>query len=147
MSVESGRSYADRGGKENQVKSLDTCRELSGIALFNLGLQEQPFYSYAIIPLACKYEEKVDGTIVYNVREARSITIRREAELYPSNVRVYYWPSGMCREPVFDAFVDDFVFKSTSLTLKMASPVDKDNFKLPACKRSVPMIANGASHT
>jgi len=33
----------------------------------------------------------------------------KEAEQYPANVRCYYWPSGMCREPVFKAFVDDFL--------------------------------------
>ena len=42
MSVETGKSYADKGSDENQVKSLDTSREMSEIALFNFGLEEQP---------------------------------------------------------------------------------------------------------
>ena len=73
-----------------------------------MGLIEQPYYTYAIIPLTCK-STKVDGKVTYNVREARNKNIRAEAERYPENVRVYYWPSGMCREPVFDAFVEDFI--------------------------------------
>ena len=43
------------------------------------------------------------------MREARSKALREESKSYPENVRVYYWPSGMCRELVFDAFVDDFI--------------------------------------
>ena len=108
MSVESRRSYADKGSNENQVKSLDTSREVSGISVFNLGLEEQPFFAYAIIPLSCKSLKK-DGKTIYDVRSARSKVLRLEAESYPSNVKVYYWPSGMCREPVFDAFVEDFI--------------------------------------
>ena len=54
MSVESRRSYGDRGSDENHVKSLDSCRELSAIALFNFGEIMQPKYAYAIIPLKCK---------------------------------------------------------------------------------------------
>ena len=108
MSVDTRRSYSDKGSDENHVKSLDTCRELSGIGLFNLGLIDQPYYTYAIIPLTCKYT-KVDGKVIYNVREAKNKNIRAEAERYPENVRVYYWPSGMCREPVFDAFIEDFI--------------------------------------
>ena len=109
MSIESKKSYGDKGSKENQVKSLDTCREMSGIGLFNFGITEQPAKAYAIIPLSCKYVKKKNGTVIYNVREAYSKAIREEAKLYPENVRVYYWPSGMCREPVFDAFVEDFI--------------------------------------
>ena len=108
MSVETRRSYADKGSKENQVKSLDTSREMSGIGVFNLGLVEQPRIAYAIIPLSCR-SSKEDGKTIFNVREARSRVLREEAESYPKNVRVYYWPSGMCREPVFDAFVEDFI--------------------------------------
>ena len=65
--------------------------------------------AYAIIPLSCRYFKDKEGNVIYNVREARSKTLREEAKLYPDNVRVYYWPSGMCREPVFDAFVEDFI--------------------------------------
>ena len=81
---------------------------MSGIALFNLGKTEQPVLTYAIIPLAPKSVKK-DGKVIFNVREAKSKIIRKEAESYPKNVRVYYWPMGMCREPVFDAFVEDFI--------------------------------------
>ena len=88
MSVETRRSYADKGAKENQVKSLDTCREMSVIALLNFGLQEQPPYAYAIIPLACRSEKKEDKT-TFDVRVARSKTLREEAKFYPDNVRVY----------------------------------------------------------
>ena len=62
MSVETNKSYADKGAKENQVKSLDTCREVSGIGVFNFGLEEQPLFTYAIIPLACKSTKK-DGKV------------------------------------------------------------------------------------
>ena len=76
--------------------------------MFNLGIEEQPYYTYAIIPLACKTSTK-NGKLVFNVREAKNARIREEAASYPDNVRCYYWPSGMCREPVFDAFVEDFI--------------------------------------
>ena len=108
MSVDNRRGYGDRGSEENHVKSLDTCREMSGIACFNLGVQEQPYYTYAIIPLTCS-SRKVEGKMVFNVREAKNKRVRDEAKSYPDNVRCYYWPSGMCREPVFDAFVEDFI--------------------------------------
>ena len=71
MSVETNKSYADKGAKENQVKSLDTCREVSGIGVFNFGLEEQPLFTYAIIPLACKSTKK-DGKVTFNVREAKN---------------------------------------------------------------------------
>ena len=109
MSVESRRSYADKGGDDNHVKSLDTCRELSGIALFNLGLVEQPKYAYAIIPLACKQPKDKDGIISYNVRAAKSRVLHEEVTSYPSKVGCYYWPSGICSEPVFEAFIEDFI--------------------------------------
>ena len=89
MSVDTGRSYADKGSGENHVKSLDTSRELSGIALFNLGLIEQPYYAYAIIPLACMTSKK-DGKVIYNVRVAKCKSIREEAKSYPRNVKCYY---------------------------------------------------------
>ena len=76
--------------------------------MFNLGLIEQPYYAYAIFPLACQTTKK-DGKVTYNVRVAKTKGIREEAKSYPDNVKVYYWPSGMCREPVFDAFVEDFI--------------------------------------
>ena len=110
MSQETRRSYSDKGGDENHVKGLRTCRELSGIALFNLGeYAAQPPCAYAIIPLACKSSKNKDGSVTFDVRKPRSSVILREAEQYPNNVRVYYWPSGMCREPVFEAFVEDFL--------------------------------------
>lgn len=88
MNVETKKSYGNKGSKENQVKSLDSCREMSGIALFNFGVQEQPLKTYALVPLACKYVKQKDGKIIYNVREARSKAIRKEAESYPNNVTV-----------------------------------------------------------
>ena len=72
MSVDSIGSYSDKGGEGNHVKSQDTFRELSGIALFNLGLTEQPAFAFAIIPLACTYSKAKEGITSYNVREARS---------------------------------------------------------------------------
>ena len=51
----------------------------------------------------------MNGEYIFDVRQAKSKTMRKEAESYPDNVRVYYWKSGMCREPVFDAFVEDFI--------------------------------------
>ena len=89
MSVEAKRSYGDRGSDEKHVKSLDTSRELSGIGLFNLGIEEQPYYTYAIIPLTCK-TSTVDGKLIYHVREAKTKRVREEAEGYPDNVRCYY---------------------------------------------------------
>ena len=109
MSQDKRRSYADRGGDDNHVKGLSTSRELSGIALFNLGVMKQPPRVYAIIPVACKSNKKKDGSIVFDVRTARSSALMKEAMQYPSNVQCYYWPSGMCREPVFEAFVEDFL--------------------------------------
>ena len=46
---------------------------------------------------------------MFDVRTARSSALMKEAEQYPTNVRCYYWPSGICREPVFEAFVEDFL--------------------------------------
>ena len=108
MSKDTRSSYSDKGGDENHVKGLSTSREMSGIALFNLG-ETQPTYTYAIIPLTCKYSKAVDGSMIFDVRKPRSSVIAREAEQYPANVRCYYWPSGMCREPVFEAFAEDFL--------------------------------------
>ena len=69
----------------------------------------QPRFTYAIIPVSCKSKKGKDGTVTFDVRQPRSSALRREAEQYPDNVRCYYWPSGMCREPVFEAFVEDFI--------------------------------------
>ena len=118
MSVETWKSYGDRGSDENQVKSLDTCRELSGIALFNFGEIEQPKYAYAIIPLACMSKKDKDGNVTFDVRKARSRVIREEAKSYPNNVRCYYQSTGMCREPVFEAFVEDFIEDENLITLE-----------------------------
>ena len=109
LSTESRRSYADKGGDENHVKGLDTCRELSGIALFNLVGKSQPKYTYAIIPVSCKSKKLKNGMVEFDVRKPRSSVLLKEAEKYPNNLRCYYWPSGMCREPVFEAFVEDFI--------------------------------------
>ena len=66
MSIESKKSYGDKGSKENQVKFLDTCREMSGIGLFSFGIEVQPVKAYVIIPFACKYF-KDKGNVIYNV--------------------------------------------------------------------------------
>ena len=111
MSTETRKSYGDKGCDENHVKGLDTSRELSCIAIFNLGMAMQapaPF-TYAIIPVCCKSTKAKDGTEIFDVRKPRSSALLREAEDYPNNVCCYYWPSGMCREPVFEGFVEDFI--------------------------------------
>ena len=90
MSTETRKSYGDKGCDENQVKGLDTSRELSGIALFNFGLVSQPQFTYAIIPVSCKSKKEKDGTVTFDVRQPRSSALRREAEQYPDNVRCYY---------------------------------------------------------
>ena len=89
ISVEAKRSYGDRGSDENHVKSLDTSRELSGIGLFNLGVEEQPYHTYAILPLICRIT-KVGNKLIYNVQEAKNKRMREEAKSYPDNVRFYY---------------------------------------------------------
>ena len=89
MSTDTRSSYSDKGGSENHVKGLSTSREMSGIALFNLGTA-QPANTYAILPLACKYSKAKDGSMVFDVRQPRSSVMAREAEQYPNNVRCYY---------------------------------------------------------
>ena len=66
-------------------------------------------FTYEIFPVCCKSTKAKDSTEIFDVRKPRSSALIREAEDYPNNVRCYYWPSGMCREPVFESFVEDFI--------------------------------------
>ena len=104
------RSYGDKGGEDNQViqpKDMFS-REMTGI-FFARYMGEQPKKAYAIIALKCRTEKLANGKVKYFVREAASRQINEERKKYPKNVGVYYWASGLNREPVVVANVEDII--------------------------------------
>ena len=59
--------------------------------------------------MKCRKEKLADGKVKFFVREATSKRINEHRKKYPKNVGVYYWVSGMNREPVVLANVEDII--------------------------------------
>ena len=90
-------------------------REMTGI-FFARYLGEQPKKTYAIISLKCRKKKLADGKVKFFVREATCKRINEERKKYPENVVVYYWVSGMNREPVVLANVE-YIIENKKLHL------------------------------
>ena len=95
-------TYNPKGSKSCHVRvpaNLDT-RQLSVLPLFCFGTEQLPFNA-ANLPLQPKKffddEKKLVG---WDVTQPASAQILVEMEGWPKNVRVYFWKSGLCREPV-----------------------------------------------
>ena len=103
-------TYNPKGSKSCHVRvpaNLDT-RQLSVLPLFCFGTKQLPFIA-AILPLQPKKffddEKKLVG---WDVTQPASAQILVEMEGWPKNVRVYFWKSGLCREPVMRQLGVDF---------------------------------------